>query len=93
MKTTIKKWGNSHGIRLPKAILENIHLAEHDTVEILVEDNTIVIRKAKTHSDNSLEKYLEEYYNKDIASILAEAHQPNTPMDGDWRKPVGSEAW
>jgi antitoxin component of MazEF toxin-antitoxin module len=37
MQTTIVKWGNSHGIRIPKAFLHNIHtkknVKEHKTTK------------------------------------------------------------
>jgi len=44
---TIQKWGNSHGLRIPKAILESALLKENDKVEINVQDNIITIRKAE----------------------------------------------
>ena len=34
MCTTIQKWGNSHAIRIPKAILEMAELNENDKVKI-----------------------------------------------------------
>ena len=32
MQTTIKKWGNSQGIRIPKAFLESLDMKENDNV-------------------------------------------------------------
>jgi antitoxin component of MazEF toxin-antitoxin module len=57
MQTAIVKWGNSQGIRLPKAFLKNINLSEDDTVEVTSENDTIVIKKRgeKRHL-RSLEK-------------------------------------
>ncbi|WP_416198345.1 AbrB/MazE/SpoVT family DNA-binding domain-containing protein [Sporanaerobacter sp.] len=54
MYTTIQKWGNSQGIRLPKAILEMVNLNENDTVKLKVEDG-----KAKNHI--SLKERIAEY--------------------------------
>ena len=45
MTTAIVKWGNSQGIRLPKAFLQNINIAENDTVDVLVENEAIIIKK------------------------------------------------
>jgi antitoxin MazE len=47
MKTTIVKWGNSRGIRLPKIFLESMNLTDNDTVEITTEENRIVIEKVE----------------------------------------------
>ena len=42
----------------------------------------------------SLDSYLEEYYGKDIKSIMKEADKSNIkPTETDWGKPVGEEIW
>lgn len=45
MTTTISKWGNSQGIRLPKEILEVLGVDVKDEVELIVKDHEIVIRR------------------------------------------------
>lgn len=45
MLTTIRKWGNSQGIRIPKNILETASIRENDKVEILAEQDCIIIRR------------------------------------------------
>ncbi len=45
MKTRIVQIGNSRGIRIPKALLEQTGLKGE--IEILVEDDALVIRSAK----------------------------------------------
>ncbi|GAV25392.1 AbrB family transcriptional regulator [Carboxydothermus islandicus] len=52
MYTTIQKWGNSHALRIPKAILEKVSLQENDKVEIIVDQDAILIRKAKPKYKN-----------------------------------------
>ena len=50
MHTTIQKWGNSQGIRIPKSILETASMEENDKVEIKAEYDCIIIkRSAKKH--------------------------------------------
>jgi len=49
MKTSIVRVGNSRGIRLPKSILDQCHFK--DSVEIEVEDDTLIIKPA--HSPRS----------------------------------------
>lgn len=44
MQTTIRKWGNSAGARLPASILKSIGININDTVDIEVADNTIILR-------------------------------------------------
>jgi len=47
MQTTITKWGNSQGVRLPKPLLESAHLLEDDIVEVIVKDDSIIIKKTE----------------------------------------------
>jgi len=47
MYTTIQKWGNSHAVRLPKAILEMTKIKENDKVEIKVQDGNLIISPVK----------------------------------------------
>lgn len=44
MQTTIRKWGNSAGARLPANILRSVGININDTVDIEVADNTIILR-------------------------------------------------
>jgi antitoxin MazE len=47
MTATISNWGNSQGIRLPKNIMENMHLMIGDKVNVLVENQKIIIEPVK----------------------------------------------
>ncbi|MBC7960416.1 MAG: AbrB/MazE/SpoVT family DNA-binding domain-containing protein [Vallitaleaceae bacterium] len=64
MIATIKKWGNSQGIRLPKDLLETVKLSENDQVEITIENEWIIIKpldkKHKTFEERVAE-YSEDY--------------------------------
>ncbi len=83
MITTIRKWGNSHGVRLPKAILDALLLQENDSVEIVAEKETIVIKKAlrKRRAKRSLEERFEGYSGDYQCA------------EWDTGKPVGREVW
>ena len=79
MTTQLSKWGNSLGLRLPKAVALEAGLGEGDTVDVVVENGTIVIRAAKsTYS-------LDELVN----GITADNRHDAT----DWGRPVGLETW
>ena len=47
MSVKIQKWGNSLGIRIPKAVIEKVHLGENSEVEVESKNGTIVIFPAK----------------------------------------------
>jgi len=83
LKTTIQKWGNSQGVRLPKVILESVALKENDQVDVIVDDDTIIIKKAarKRRAKVSLEELFENYTGD------------YQPVEYDWGKPVGREYW
>ena len=83
MITTIQKWGNSQGVRLPKSILETLFLQENDPVEITAENDFIIIKKAtrKRRAKKSLEERFENY--------AGDYHC----VEYDWGGPVGKEVW
>ncbi|MCL2089498.1 MAG: AbrB/MazE/SpoVT family DNA-binding domain-containing protein [Oscillospiraceae bacterium] len=45
MQIAITRWGNSHGIRIPKHLLESVGMSESDKVEIVTENKNLVIKK------------------------------------------------
>jgi len=52
MTATISKWGNSQGLRFPKDIMKDLHLAIGDRVNIFIKDNRAIIepiKKEKIH--------------------------------------------
>ena len=94
MTTTIVKWGNSRGIRLPKPFLESLNLSDNDIVDITTENNTIIIKKAINFQQKTLKQRLEEFHGKDIETILKEADENSEcPMMVDWGEPEGGEIW
>lgn len=66
MYAKIQKWGNSHAIRLPKAILDMVQIKENDNVEIEVKDGNVVIIPYKKHK--SLDERIAEYKGDYICS-------------------------
>ncbi len=83
MLTTIQKWGNSKGVRLPKTLLDALLLQENDSVEVFAESESIIIRKAtrKRRAKKSLEERFEGY--------TGDYHCE----EWDTGKPVGREEW
>ena len=60
MYANIQKWGNSHAVRLPKAILEPLRLRENDALEIFTDKNQIILRPTK-RKRISLEELLADW--------------------------------
>jgi len=82
MDVHIAKWGNSCGIRIPKAVLQRLDLSEGEDVSLKVKDDKIIIKKkiAKPHYD----------YEKLIAE-MKHCKQPKGEFPED--DPIGDEAW
>lgn len=82
MQTTIVKWGNSQGVRLPKHILNRVNLSDRDVVEVYVDGDTIVIKKC-----------CKDAKHKTIQERFAGFDDEYTPTEIDWGKPEGNEIW
>ena len=81
MTTTIQKWGNSQGIRIPKILLDTVNWAENEQVVVLIQDNKIVIEKAQ------------ETKRKNIKDLFADFEGEYNPVEIDWGEPEGDEIW
>jgi antitoxin MazE len=77
--TQIAKWGNSLGLRLPKAVAREARIDEGDIVDVSVENGAVVIRASRP--SYSLEQL--------VARITAR----NRHDESDWGTPVGHEVW
>lgn len=80
MITSIKKWGNSQAIRIPKNILDSINLKENDEINITTKENLIVIEKV-------------DKKRKNIKELFADFEGEYEGIDIDWGSPVGDEIW
>ena len=45
MLSTVSKWGNSLGVRIPRVMAEQIDISEGESVELIVENNHLLIQK------------------------------------------------
>ena len=43
MSVTIQKWGNSQGIRIPKAIVEELRWRENESLAMRAQDGKLII--------------------------------------------------
>lgn len=90
MYATIQKWGNSNGLRIPKALLDTLGLRENDRVELTQTEDAITIRKAPAlaPAHKSLEERLSAFYGKPVQEI-----GPLQEEAVDWGKAEGCEVW
>ena len=81
LSTTIKKWGNSHGLRINKRILKQLNLEVDDKVDIISDNKSIIIKPSKDKNKELLHKLLSKIPNDCKPKVI------------DWGKPVGKEIW
>ena len=84
-ETTIVKWGNSQGIRIPRSLMELMNLSINEKVEISVANNIMYIRKSCQYQN--LKERMEAFYQKPIDKIYVES------TEEDWGPPQGDEIW
>ena len=77
MLTTISKWGNSLGVRIPKNILSASGIREQDDVMVSVDGNRIIVTKAMP---TSIKELFDNYPIEKQQEI-------------DWGKSQGEEIW
>lgn len=76
-QVAVRPWGNSQGIRIPKNILEKLDINISDTLQIGIENDAIVLRKAFKH--------------KTFEERVAEFDGAISICDFDWGEPAGRE--
>jgi antitoxin MazE len=75
--TTVHKWGNGHGILIPRQYFEEMGLKRGDKVELTFTDNRLEVRAVKSYR---IEDLLEGYTGP-------------KPGEYDWGEPAGKEMW
>jgi len=79
MRSKIVKWGNSLGLRIPKALAEEVAVREGTVVEISSARGQLVIRPAPARYD--------------LEDLLEEVTQENLHAEIDTGVLQGSEGW
>ena len=78
MSTTVQKWGNSLGIRIPKSIAEQVNLTEGTSVEFATRGGVLTVRPRRRRRIT-------------LRELLAKAKGPNPHGEIDRGAPVGRE--
>ena len=79
----LQKWGNSHGIRISKDVLEQLGLLDIEDIsfELILEDNEIRLKPIV-----ELSPYARLFENYDLS-------KPRATFDWDEGEPIGKEIW
>jgi antitoxin MazE len=77
--TQLAKWGNSLGLRIPKAVADEAQVREGDVVDLTVENNAIIVRPAKPQ------------YSLD--ELVKRITARNRHGETSWGQPAGNESW
>jgi antitoxin MazE len=80
METTIQKWGNSLGVRLPKNVTESQSLKAGSIVRITTNKTGIAITVQKKPAPT-------------LSSLLKGISPKNKHAEVDWGKALGGEIW
>lgn len=78
MDTEVNRWGNSLGLRIPKAYAEEIGLKSGSKVKLVMENDRLVITKVKKFS---------------LKSLVSQIALDNRYDEVETGKPVGREIW
>ena len=81
MITSIRKWGNSQGIRIPIQVLSAADFSIDDIVDVTANDGKIVLEKANKATRPTISELFADY-DGDFA-----------PSEFNWGLPEGNEIW
>jgi antitoxin MazE len=81
MTAVISKWGNSQGLRVPKDIMNQLHLSVGDKMNIVIENEKIVLEPIK--------QTRVKYDINDLVKQLPSDYKANEEFD----KASGLEEW
>ena len=79
MRTKIVRWGNSLGLRVPKALAEEIGVQDGSAVEVSLARGQLIVRPAPARFE--------------LEDLLAEVTQDNLHAEFVTGDPLGSENW
>lgn len=79
MELTIKKWGNSFGVILPKSILKDFRLSSGDKLSVFTDSNETIILKPNNRKE-------------ELAMLLSKITEENM-HNAEFDTPVGKELW
>jgi len=83
MEVTLRRWGNSIGLRIPRGLMAELDLSENSTVDLRVEDGKLIVAP----------KQQGRKWKYSLGELLAGVTEENVHPETDWGAPVGDEVW
>ena len=80
MKTRIRMWGNSLGLRIPRSFATEAGVDDGSTVDITVQNGDLLIRPVRRPRYS-------------LAELLADVNDQNLHGEVSTGDPVGNETW
>ncbi len=80
MKTRVQKWGNSLGVRIPKAFADDLGLDHGSSIELVLRDGCLVLKPT------ALPRY-------ELGNLLSRVTEDNCHGENDFGGPAGNEQW
>lgn len=80
METRVQKWGNSLGLRIPKALAEEVGLHHNSSVELSLHDGKLVISPI-----------VKQPYR--LNELLSQVNEQNLHHEFDTGPATGGEVW
>jgi len=84
MIATVKNFGDGLGVHFPKSFLKNVEISENDDVEVLVKDNSIIIKRWEIKKHLTTKERIAAF-----RTTMDDIHLSEI----DWGKPQGKEIW
>lgn len=80
MQTKIQRWGNSLGLRIPRAFAQEVGVGAGSQVDLSVQDGDLVVKPARRKTYQ-------------LKELLRKITAKNVHAEVDTSGPVGKEVW
>jgi len=87
VKTTLQRWGNSQGVRLPKSIVESLGIAVGASVIVEISKDSSQITITPTTATRPVRG------RHHIEDLISESSPKAFDGESNWGKAVGKEVW
>lgn len=71
----VQKWGNSLGVRIPKAIAMKVGLEEGSEIDLDIEDDKIIIKRKSQNLKKLLSQITPDNIHKEVSTGDAEGRE------------------
>ena len=87
MKTTLQRWGNSQGVRIPKQLIERMGIVIGSQVAVSLSDDLSTITISPTQDTRPVRGHHR------IEDLIAESRSDSFDGREIWASPLGKEVW